>query len=140
MRKRGGSTLSAPLDVVAEYKKSGKISALAVLKHLAVLKRSHEHFGERNVDGKLADVTIPFDLIDVIGAALAGRTNWQRAQARQKAGMANEHYSAWQTRATEIKSESPRKKKKEVANQIAAELAAKGENVKPSWIERNIRI
>ena len=112
MRKRGGSTLSAPLDVVAEYKKSGKISALAVLKHLAVLKRSHEHFGERNVDGKLADVTIPFDLIDVIGAALAGRTNWQRAQARQKAGMANEHYSAWQTRATEIKSESPRKKKR----------------------------
>jgi hypothetical protein len=66
--------MRAPRDIVAEYKKHRKISTLAVLEHLAVLKRAHEHFGNRNADGKLVDVTIPFDLIDVIGAALAGRT------------------------------------------------------------------
>jgi hypothetical protein len=139
MRKRRGSTpLRLPRDIVAEYKKSGGISALAVLEHLAVLKRAHEAFGERNADGKLADVTIPFDLIDVLGAALAGRTKWQREQARQKTRMAGERYIAWKTRAAEIRAESPDKLKKGVANQIAAELAAKGENVNPTWIERNI--
>jgi hypothetical protein len=53
--------------------------------------------------------------------------------------MAAERHIAWKTRAAEIKTESPDKLKKEVANQIAAELAAKGENVNPGWIERKIR-
>jgi hypothetical protein len=53
--------------------------------------------------------------------------------------MATDRYIAWKTRAAEIKAGSPDKlKKKEVANQIAAELAAKGEIVNPGWIERNI--
>jgi hypothetical protein len=129
----------APRDIIAEYKRDEKISALAVLEHLAVLKRAHQVFGEIDADGKLVDVTIPFELLDVIGAALAGRTKWQRHQARQKKRDAATRGAAWNARAAEIWAKSPDKTKKQVANKIAYELRAHGESVSAAWIERKIK-
>src|SRR6516164_5841651 len=73
-------------ELIAKRGRGEKLRALEVGQWLAVIKRRHKASGERDAEGNLADVPIPFLSIDVIGEVVMGRTNWQREQARKRKG------------------------------------------------------
>jgi hypothetical protein len=110
--------------LIAKRKRGAKITSLEVGQWLAVVKRAHEHFGERDAGGELADVRIPFASLDVIGEVVLGRTNWQRRQAREQKGKARKSdvRALWNATAAKYFLKNSRLSKHDVAKRVSSDM------------------
>jgi len=128
------SDMPGAQKLIAKYKRGERITSLEVGELLAVIKRAHEAFGEHDANGELVDVQIPFPLLDMIGFAVMGRTNLQRAGARKRKGRKfAPHHADWQAEADEIWRKNPRLTKHRVAILVSRKTAGEA-----NWIPRKI--
>jgi hypothetical protein len=70
--------------LIAKFQRDGKVTLRSVLELLAVMKLAHEWDNKRDAKGKLPDVRMPFELIDVIGSTITGKVSWQKFHNKKR--------------------------------------------------------
>lgn len=115
-------------DLIAEFRKAGKVKIAPLIRELAIAEAASEFL-------KLgSEVKIRRELIGIIATMLAGRPKWARAQASERKGKTTAtHQKRWQAQADDIWARNPSLTKQAVAKQIA-----KGTELNANWIRRVI--
>jgi hypothetical protein len=119
--------------LIAQLKKNGKVTFRSVLELLAVIKRAHEVDNKRDGNGKLPDVAIPFELIDVIGSTITGKVRWQKIQTKDRKMHGAAHKLSLKTEAEKI-----REGNSHLSNIRIAEIIAKKHGGSVDYIRRVI--
>lgn len=121
-------------DLIAEFKKSGKVNRSALVGEIAKAKLHHEVFG----DDDDHDARIRFDLLDLLAEVIVGREKWQRAQAARKKEAARHEHERWQKLADAVWMKRPHLRTARVAKLIAEDAGASWERIRRVIGQKNM--
>jgi hypothetical protein len=116
-------------ELIARFKKGTKVRTTDLLRALAAAKLSSEFL-------ELDHIRLPYEIIDIAAAKLAGGPKWNREQSklRKERARTSPNHEEWQTLANTIWAKNPGLTKHAVARIVARQVGGNAD-----WIRRAIK-